>query len=347
MPPARHRRTARPAIAALALAGAASLLLVACTSHSDFAAAAGRRDLATIPARLALALPTDAAPVSCTAVAAGAPARPLALDLSFRDDFDQLDLGRKDGWLPHFNLDRDPATGAWRGYDLATNRTLVGNHEQQIYVDPGYAAGSGQPLGLDPFRIDHGVLSIVAERVRPEHAAALHGFDFSSGMLSSRASFVQRYGYFEMRARVPAGRALWPAFWLLPTERVWPPEIDVLEVVGQKPDLMVTTVHASDAPGGKHRGSGCRTHLPDATENFHLFGALWTPARITWYIDRRPVAEIATPAGFDRPMYLLLNLAVGGSMVGRADIYTPTPARFEIDWVAAWKLADAEMAAGR
>ena len=126
---------------------------------------------------------------------------------------------------------------------------------------------------------------------------------------------------------------------MLSAERVWPPEIDILEVVGQQPELMVTTAHWS-LPEGRRGHGGCRTRLPDAWNGFHLFGALWTPERIVWFIDRRPVAQIATPAGFDRPMYLLLNLAVGGSMVGRADADTPVPARYDIDWVAAWKLPE-------
>jgi beta-glucanase (GH16 family) len=148
---------------------------------------------------------------------------------------------------------------------------------------------------------------------------------------------VQRYGYFEMRARIPAGKALWPAFWLLPADKSWPPEIDILEVVGQQADLMVTTTHWTGSDG-KRQASGCRTSLPSASSAFHLFGALWTPERIVYYIDREPVAQLATPPGVDKPMYLLLNLAVGGNMVGRADDQTPLPASYDIDWVTAYTL---------
>ncbi|WP_085314386.1 glycoside hydrolase family 16 protein [Derxia lacustris] len=328
----------RRPVAALASALVLALTLAACSGLAP-----GRPSAAVIPDRIELAVPTGAAPVGrCTEVNAGVPRAPLGLDLSFREDFDRLRLG--DGaWLPHYNLGRDPDTGVWRGAELALNRTLAGNHEQQIYVDPAYAAGTGKPLGLDPFRIQDGVLSIVAERVPPRLAETLKGFDYTSGLLTSRASFVQRYGYFEMRARVPAGKALWPAFWLLAADRVWPPEIDILEVVGQQPELMVTTAHWSKADG-KHGSSGCRTRLPDAWNSFHLFGALWTAERIVWFIDRVPVAQIATPAGFDKPMYLLLNLAVGGNMVGRADADTPVPAQFDVDWVAAWKLPGSDAA---
>jgi beta-glucanase (GH16 family) len=204
-------------------------------------------------------------------------------------------------------------------------------------VDPSYRGTAPQPLGLNPFRVNGGVLSIVAQRTPPEFRPFLYDFEFTSGVLTTRASLVQRYGYFEMRARIPAGKALWPAFWLLPADKSWPPEIDILEVVGQQPDLMVTTTHWVGADG-KHQSSGCRTRVADAATSFHLFGVLWTPERIVWYIDRDPVAQLTTPAGLDKPMYLLLNLAVGGKMVGPADDLTPIPASFEVDWVAAYTL---------
>lgn len=114
--------------------------------------------------------------------------------------------------------------------------------------------------------------------------------------------------------------------------------MDIVEVVGQQPELIVSTAHWTDA-AGNHKASGCRTRLPTTDQEFHLYGALWTPEKITYFIDRQPVAEISTPPGMDKPMYMLLNLAVGGKMVGRADEDTPMPAKYDIDWVSAYQIS--------
>jgi beta-glucanase (GH16 family) len=244
---------------------------------------------------------------------------------TFADDFDAFDpyAGR---WTPHFdhNSYRD-----WRA------RTLPANGEAQIYVDPRYRGSAAEPLGLDPFGAANGVLRIAAQPAPPEAAPFLHGYRFLSGMITSRASLLQAYGYFEIRARMPAGAGTWPAFWLLAPGR-WPPEIDVLEFRGGDSALRVH-VHWSE---GGHRSSGCSVPVPDARERFHAYGVLWTPDAVTWYIDRAPVAWIRTKPGLDRPMYLLANLALGGRWAGPPDPSTPFPAAYEIDRIAAYALEE-------
>jgi beta-glucanase (GH16 family) len=257
--------------------------------------------------------------------------RIVRLSRSFDEPFDRLDLSAPT-WTPHFD----------GGYDWLVKRTLASNREEQIYVDPEYHGRGTVPLGLNPFRISKGVLSIVADRTPRSARDALYGFNYTSGLLTSRRSLVQRHGYFEMRARIPAGQALWPAFWLLPVDRSWPPEIDVLEVVGSQPEKMVMTAHWKGPAVNK--ASGCRIMLPSAAQRFHNFGVLWEPDRITWYIDRVPVASIATPQGFDKPMYMLVNLAVGGTMVGKAGPDTPLPAQLDVDHIAAWRLVPSRSA---
>jgi len=262
----------------------------------------------------------------------------MALQRTFFDDFQSLDKGWR-RWHPHYDGGWDEKQQRWLGYDWPVKRTLAGNREQQIYVDPGYKGTGQQPLGLDPFRLVQGRLEITASRTPEAVKAQLMGHEFVSGLLSSRPSFTQKHGFFELRARIPAGKGLWPAFWLLPQDKAWPPEIDVFEVVGQHPDVIVQTTHWRDPQSGQRRVSSCRTKLPGASEGFHQYGVLWTPERMVYYIDRQPVAHFATPPGLDQPMYLLMNLAVGGTMVGRADHETPMPAALVVEWVAAYQLA--------
>lgn len=284
-------------------------------------------------------LPTTQSPVTLACEAAdAAPTLTLTLERTFFDDFQQLDKGWS-RWHPHFDGGWDAKQQRWLGYDWPVKRTLQGNQEQQVYVDPGYRGSGKASLGLDPFRLVNGRLEITAQRTPEPAKAALMGYEFTSGLLTSRPSFTQKYGFFELRARIPAGKGLWPAFWLLPHDKSWPPEIDVFEVVGQKPDVIVQTTHWRDPQSGAKKVSSCRTRLPGASEGFHQYGVLWTSERLVYYIDRRPVAHFKTPAGLDQPMYMLMNLAVGGNMVGRADEDTPMPAALVIEWVAAYQLS--------
>lgn len=284
-----------------------------------------------------LRLSTMAPQGLCTALSPAADHRWQGFERTFFDDFQTLDHTWS-RWQPHFDGGYDPVARRWPAYDWPVKRSLQGNGEQQIYVDPGYRGTHAKPLGLNPFVMKDGRLEITASRTPAELRPHLFDREFISGLLTSRPSFTQKFGFFEIRARLPAGKALWPAFWLLPEDKSWPPEIDVFEVVGQQPDLIVQTVHWRDpSAGGQRKASGCRTRLPTASSQYHQYGVMWDEARLTYYIDRLPVAEIATPPGLDKKMYLLMNLAVGGSMVGRADQDTPLPAAMSIDWVAAYQ----------
>jgi beta-glucanase (GH16 family) len=284
-----------------------------------------------------LSVPNTSPSSQCTKLAKGTvlPNELVGLQRTFFDDFNKLDLSAK-GWSPFFDGGFDEDTQTWLGYDNPNKRTLKGNKEQQIYVDQEYKGTSEESLNLNPFFLKDGVLNIVAQRTPASLKKSLYGYQYYSGLITTRKSFVQRYGYFEMRAKLPEGKALWPAFWLLPFDKSWPPELDIVELVGQQPDLIVTTAHWGESLQN-YQSSGCRTQLTTATKNFHLYGAYWQPKKVTFYIDRQAIAEIATPVAMNKPMYMLLNLAVGGKMVGVADDETPLPAKFEIDWVAAYQ----------
>src|SRR4029453_19238482 len=110
-------------------------------------------------------------------------------------------------------------------------------------VDPRYGGRETTPLGLDPFRVKDGVLSIVASRTPPALKTVLFNNEYISGILTTQSVFSQKYGYFEIRAKVPVGVGVWPAFWMLADDGGWPPEIDIMEGRGQRPDNMVMTTH--------------------------------------------------------------------------------------------------------
>ena len=197
-----------------------------------------------------------------------------------------------------------------------------------------HAGTSGSPLGLNPFSDQNGILTITAA---PAPAAALPylgGYQYTSGMLNTQNSFSQTYGYFEMRAQLPAGgQGLWPAFWLLPENNGWPPEIDVLEQVSGSNSNIFSSVH--DVSGN----TGASFNVGDTSTGFHTYGVLWTPQTVTFYFDGQKLFSMATPADMNQPMYMLMNLAVGGSWPGSPNATTNWAlANMKIDYVRAYSL---------
>jgi beta-glucanase (GH16 family) len=222
--------------------------------------------------------------------------------LTFHDEFDggQLDSSR---WRMRYK---------WGAAQV--------NDELQAYVD-------------DAFEVKNGVLAIVGERRSSEYAG--QAFSYTSGVLCS--ALEQRYGYFEARLRVPAGRGLWPAFWLLGQNGApGVNEVDIHEILGDAPDRIYMTVHWGSDYAAGHEKDQTSWLGPDFSAGFHVFGLEWTPDALVWTIDGVERKRYAGPGVPHVPMYLVLNLAIGGRMPGLPDGATPIPARYEIDYVRAY-----------
>jgi beta-glucanase (GH16 family) len=166
------------------------------------------------------------------------------------------------------------------------------------------------------------------------------GRAWASGLMSTHNRFSQAYGRFEIRAKVPKGRGMWPAFWLLPqSTRHGPPEIDVMEIwanpIGTTPiDASSTSmaVHWGN-PGVSYAGMETRWHKgPDFTLDFHTYAVDWRPGSITMFVDGIERGKITSNVP-SVPMYLIVNLAVGSNWGGRPDATTPSPSRMLIDWM--------------
>jgi beta-glucanase (GH16 family) len=166
--------------------------------------------------------------------------------------------------------------------------------------------------------------------------------EYTSGILTTQGAFSQKYGYFEIRSKIPVGTGVWPAFWMLADDGGWPPEIDVLEGRGQRPGDLVMTTHWRQPPTtGRVESCGFDFAQPDAATAFHDYGVLWLKDRIIYFIDRKPVSDISVPMGFDDPMYMIVNLAMGAKNfqgVGFVDGQSPNMVEFEIDRISAYQI---------
>ncbi|HWE71831.1 MAG TPA: glycoside hydrolase family 16 protein [Stellaceae bacterium] len=189
--------------------------------------------------------------------------------------------------------------------------------------------GGLDPFSIDPVAVDEGVLEITAQPTPRHFGAGVENYPYVSGLISTQPSFSQTYGYFEMRAELPQGKGLWPAFWMLPKDDSWPPEIDVVESIGD-PSHVYMTAHS------KHgKSDGAEAYItPNA---FHTFAVSWDRRDLVWYIDGGEAAREATPDDMHKPMYMLANLAVGGNWPGSPDASTHFPAKLMIDYIRAYR----------
>ncbi|MGV9268297.1 ricin-type beta-trefoil lectin domain protein [Kitasatospora sp. NPDC003701] len=212
----------------------------------------------------------------------------------------------------------------------------VNNHERQYYT-----AGNAN-AALD----GQGHLVITARRDNPANYQCWYGTcQYTSARLNTSGRFAQAYGHVETRMKVPRGQGMWPAFWMLGNDigQVgWPNsgEIDVMENVGFEPGTVHGTIHGPGYSGSGGIGAGYSLPAGQAfADAFHTFAVDWAPDSITWSVDgtvyqRRTPADLGGRSwAFNKPFFLILNLAVGGYWPGDPDAGTAFPQQLVVDYV--------------
>jgi beta-glucanase (GH16 family) len=176
--------------------------------------------------------------------------------------------------------------------------------------------------------------------------------NFTSARLKTLGKFSQAYGRFEARIKVPYGQGMWPAFWMLGADfdKVgWPAcgEIDIMENIGKEPGTIHGSIHGPGYIGGT--GIEAPYTLPGKqrfADDYHVFGIEWDPDSVGFYVDqdlyvRRTRADLQPGWKwmFDKPFFLLLNLAVGGDWPGNPDSTTVFPQTMLVDYVRVYERA--------
>ncbi|QOJ00513.1 MAG: glycoside hydrolase family 16 protein [Phycisphaeraceae bacterium] len=182
-----------------------------------------------------------------------------------------------------------------------------------------------------------------AQFYRPQNVAVANGLltitsnnqpfggrPYTSGRIETLHRFAQRFGRFEFRAQLPSGQGLWPALWLLPAADVWPPEIDVIELLGHEPTRVYFTNHWGTPQDPRSFGTSWAG--PDFSQDFHTFALEWWPDRLDFFVDNalRSTHRINIPRD---PFFIIVNTAVGGFWPGYPDASTSFPQRLRLDYV--------------
>lgn len=237
------------------------------------------------------------------------PATPLDLAgyrLTFDEPFDTLDVS---AWGP--------------GTRWITHTPWAGDFGDARFAEPG---------DQSPFSINNGLLTITM-RQRDGH--------WSSGLLASidrkGNGFKQTTGYWEMRAKLPAGRGVWPAFWLATIGRPGQatPEIDVMEFYGHDPKGFLATVHVwKDGNQLYQLAQPIAVKAGELSQRYHLYGVKVEREGISIYLDRKLVAQFAPRPEYLEPKAILLDLGAGG---GWPIDGMPNPSLMQIDYVRAYQ----------
>lgn len=243
-------------------------------------------------------------------------------------------------WSDEFNA------GAGSGPDgskwnIEVNGDGGGNNERQYYTD------STDNLAHD----GEGNMVITARKDDSgAHQCHYGTCEYTSGRMNTAGKFTQEYGRYEARIKIPTGKGVWPAFWMLGDnfgDVGWPAsgEIDIMENVGHEPATVHGSLHGPGYSGGEGI-TGSYNH-PEGwafTDDFHTFAVEWSPEQITWSVDG-VAYQTFTPADtggnewvYDHPFFLILNVAVGGSWPGDPDGSTSFPQEMKVDYVRVYDL---------
>ena len=239
--------------------------------------------------------------------------------LVWSDDFDGAAGVSPDAAKWKFDIGVGPNNDGW------------GNAELEYYTDrPSNASLDG-----------NGNLAITAKK------EMYSGSAFTSARIKTIGLLDQAYGRFEARIKSPWGPGIWPAFWLLGSNVDtigWPQcgEIDIMELRGQKPNIINGSVHGPGYSGSAAITKSFAFENDRFDVDFHLFAIEWGENYIDFFVDNTLYQQI-TPDNvtgnwvFDHPFFIILNVAVGGNYLGFPTSQTPFPQSMLVDYVKVYK----------
>jgi beta-glucanase (GH16 family) len=247
--------------------------------------------------------------------------RPAEYKLVWADEFDKAGL---------------PDTKKW-AYDTHANKGGWYNNELQYYSGPR----------RENARVEDGKLVIEARKERRSSEPDYGGQEYSSTRLLTNGKADWTYGFFEIRAKLPCGKGIWPAIWTLGRSGgAWPlnGEIDIMEHVGWDPGRVHGNIHTKAYNHVAKTQKGAWTMVPTTCSAFHDYQLLWTKDRIVIGVDGKGYMAFANDKKgnkeawpFDDPQYVILNIAIGGWGGEQGIDPAAFPAKMEVDYVRVWQ----------
>jgi beta-glucanase (GH16 family) len=234
-------------------------------------------------------------------------------------------------WSDEFDVPGTPAITKWFPIDKGAGWS---NDEKQAYT-----------RNRNNYFVENGYLVIEARKEKYRNA------EYTSARLMTQNLGDWTYGRIEVKAKLPSGRGVWPAIWMLPTSSRshgygWPEsgEIDIMEHVGFEPDIIHATVHSKKYNWTKNNQRSGQTLVPGIATDFHVYFLDWYPDRIDIGVDDKVYFSYSDEKTgweawpFDKPFFLVLNVAIGGNWGGMKGIDDSIfPQRMEVDYVRVYQ----------
>ncbi|HMT74379.1 MAG TPA: glycoside hydrolase family 16 protein [Chitinophagaceae bacterium] len=235
-------------------------------------------------------------------------------------------------WQDEFNYNGLPDSTKWV-FDTKGNAHGWGNNEKQHYT----AYNTGNAV------VEKGSLKIIARKQKTDKR------DYTSARLITKGRASFQYGKIIARIKLPGGKGVWPAFWMLGNniDSVdWPRcgEIDIMEHVGYEPDSIYGTIHSNAYNHMKGTQKVKAIAIKKPYTRFHKYSIEWTPEKIDFFVDGKKLNSIDNEYltdkewPFNQPFYIILNLAVGGNWGGKHGIDDAVfPSTMEVDYVRVYQ----------
>ena len=214
-----------------------------------------------------------------------------------------------------------------------------GNQEKEYYT------ASTQNVALD----GHGHLMLVARRASAPLSCYYGPCRYTSGKITTRGKFAASPGRVEARIKLPAGQGLWPAFWMLGADFLttgWPAsgELDIMENHGSRPAAISSAIHGPGYSGQTPFVHAVTLERGSFAGDVHTFAVVWDSLRVQFFVDDalhytvgRPEVERFGKWVFDKPFFVILNLAVGGTFDGDPQSDAVLPATMLVDYVRVYR----------
>jgi beta-glucanase (GH16 family) len=266
---------------------------------------------------------------------------PLLLIVSCNNNQSRISDGNKNQpegdsyslvWSDEFDYTGLPDTAKWK-YDTEGNEAGWGNNEAQFYTKANKKNA----------QVENGILRITA---RKENFGRK---EYTSARLVSNADW--KYGKIEVNAKLPEAVGTWSAIWMMPSgwsfnDGNWPDigEIDIMEHVGHDIGVIHASAHSKDYQWQAGTQKTAIVNVPDVTEEFHTYILEWTPDVLKAFVDdslyfeykNEGLGESKWP--YDKPYYLILNVAVGGAWGSIKGIDAEAfPQTMEVDYVRVYQ----------
>jgi beta-glucanase (GH16 family) len=239
--------------------------------------------------------------------------------LVWNDEFDGTDLNTTDNWTHDTGTGSGTAEGAgW------------GNNELQYYQ-------------ADNTTVSGGFLTIEARE------EAVGGAAYTSSRIQTQTKQSLNFGKVEIRAKLPEGKGIWPALWMLGESfPPWPQsgEIDIMEMKGSENDTIYGTIHwdnSADDSGVRVFSGGKKTlKSGNFSDQFHVFSIEWDEEQIRWYVDGEvfhgETITATEKSELLEPFFFLINIAVGGDYDGNPDGFTTFPQQMVVDYIRVYEI---------